>query len=298
MSNKHQENREDFSLLKDALLKDWNIFNVNSSKIYVLIKEICKNKYQENPKLFEEAVGILSLYDKKFKDKFSILKSLTCNEFTYELKHQNRYHLDWFNKEIFEEIIGYASTTFEENHLFYRARIAKNDEEISSKKMGSPPNEKSLNGRLNPRGISYLYLASSEDIAIKEVRARMHDSVTIGSFELLKKIEIIDLTKIDKFSPFLGNALGFDYEKYAVNNEHLRNIAKEFLIPTKRNDSFLTYLPSQYIAEFIKSKGKKGIKYESTMDNKGYNLVIFEEELLECKQVNSYEIVDVHYGRQ
>src|SRR5699024_11833393 len=97
MSNKHQENREDFSLLKDALLKDWNIFNVNSSKIYVLIKEICKNKYQENPKLFEEAVGILSLYDKKFKDKFSILKSLTCNEFTRSEEHtselQSRFDL-------------------------------------------------------------------------------------------------------------------------------------------------------------------------------------------------------------
>src|SRR5699024_7651885 len=203
-----------------------------------IIKEICKNKYQANPVLFEVAVGILSLSVKKFKDNSSILKSLTCNDFTYRLKHQDRYHLDWFNTEIFEEIIGFASTTIEENHLFYRSRIANNDEEISSKKMGSPLNEKSLNARLNPRRISYLYLVSYEDITIKEVRARMHDSVTIGSFELLKKIEIIDLTKIDKFSPFLGNALGFDYEKYAVNNEHLRNIAKEFLIPTKRNDSF------------------------------------------------------------
>lgn len=299
MSEELQENRADFSLLKDALHEDWNIFNIDRSKAYMLIKEICKNKYKENPKHFEEAVGISRMYDEEFKEEFSILKNSTWDAFTNEIRHQNRYHVKLFNEKIFEEIIGYASTSYEQGQLFFRARIStEHDEKYPTNEMGPPPKGKGSTGRINPKGISCLYLGSSEDISIKEVRARMHDSVTIGRFELLKKIEVIDLTKIDKFSPFLGNDLGFDYEKYAVNNEHLRNIAKEFLIPSKRNDPDLAYLPSQYIAEFIKSKGKKGIKYESTMDSKGYNIVVFDAKLLECKETEFLEIVNIHYDKQ
>lgn len=164
--------------------------------------------------------------------------------------------------------------------------------------MGPPPKGISTNGRVNPYGISCLYLASNEDIAIKEIRAGLHDNVTIAKFELLEKIEVIDLTMIDKFSPFLGADLDFDYEKYAINKDHLVHIANEILIPSKRGDSQLNYLPSQYICEFIKSRGRDGVKYQSTMDTTGFNLAVFDETLLACQEVSFHQVTEIYYKWQ
>lgn len=100
---------------------------------------------------------------------------------------------------------------------------------------------------------------------------------------------------IDKFSPFLGGELDFDYEKYAINKEYLSHIANEILIPLKRGDSQLNYLPSQYISDFIKSQGRKGVKYQSTMDTNGYNIAVFDEDLLSCGRIDFKEVTGIRY---
>ncbi len=288
--------RADFSLLKDELHTKWNLFNVDSSKAYELIIGICKGKYEQSPGLFEEAVGIRKMYDTEFKKTHSILKNATWKQFTEGIKHQNRFHIESFNAEVFRKIIGYASTTYEKGHIFYRARLSnERDIPFPTNEMGPPPKGMSTNGRVNPYGISCLYLASNEDIAIKEIRAGLHDNVTIAKFELLEKIEVIDFTMIDKFSPFLGADLDFNYEKYAVNKEHLVHIANEVLLPSKRGDSQLNYLPSQYISDFIKSRGRNGVKYQSTMDKTGFNIAVFDENLLDCREVSFHRVTEIYY---
>lgn len=190
MPEELKEHRADFSLLKDELHARWNLFNVDSSKAYKLIKGLCQAKYEKSQNLFEEAVGIRRMYDEEFKKKFSILKNSTWSQFTDQIKYQNRFHIESFNAAIFSAIIGYASTTYEKGHKFYRARLSNDHNQPFSKKdMGSPPPGKSSNGRLNPYGISCLYLASSENIAIKEIRTGLHDSVSIAEFELLEKLK-------------------------------------------------------------------------------------------------------------
>ena len=118
MPEELREHRADFSLLKDELHSKWNLFNVGSSKAYELIIGICKDKYEHAPSLFEEAVGIRKMYDPEFKENHSILRNSTWSQFTEEIKHRNRFHIESFNAEIFRKLIGYASTTYEKGMFF------------------------------------------------------------------------------------------------------------------------------------------------------------------------------------
>lgn len=53
--------------------------------------------------------------------------------------------------------------------------------------------------------------------------------------------------------------------------------------PMRRFDSELDYIPTQFICEFIKVfTGVDGIKFASSLDSTGGNLVIFNQEVMSC----------------
>ncbi|MFP8782588.1 RES family NAD+ phosphorylase [Planococcus plakortidis] len=284
--------RGQFTLLQEELQSTWNLFNVEGRLIYDLISEICKEKYEKNSGIFDERVGILKLFDAEFKEEYSILKNFDWTQFTEEIKHKNRFHVKSFNTQRFLEIIEAATRSFKKGEIFYRARISNGrDTPFPIDEMGPPPEYLATNGRVNPFGISCLYLANEQDTAIKEIRAGIHDSVTVGEFELLEDLEIVDLTILDSVSPFVAE----DMERYAINKSHLKAIANEITKPLKGTNPNIGYLPSQYISDLIKSAEKKGIKYKSTMDKDFYNLAIFDKSLLECKKVYLKEVESIDY---
>lgn len=85
--------------------------------------------------------------------------------------------------------------------------------------------------------------------------------------------------------------------------EHLNRINKEIGRTLRRSDSVLDYIPTQYIADFIKSisyDGKpeySGIEYNSTINPKGQNLAIFYPELFTCTDVDVWHIKELRYEK-
>ena len=71
--------------------------------------------------------------------------------------------------------------------------------------------------------------------------------------------------------------------------------------PVRHSDSSLDHVPTQYIADFIKSitiNGQQmfqGIKYRSVMHSCGFNLAIFELSLFECTGVRLKQLNEIHY---
>lgn len=110
-----------------------------------------------------------------------------------------------------------------------------------------------------------------------------------------KSIDVIDLANIDRISPFIGIDYGFDFTQYAMNIDHLRMLAQEIAKPL-RNYNTLDYLPTQYISDFIRSKGYDGIEYKSTLRESGVNLAVFNPALYKCTKTNVYDIKTVHYS--
>lgn len=287
--------REKLSQLKYVLFEKWNIFNVGSEKIYNIVKHICSEKYVESPELFDTPVGILESNDNNYLEAHSILKTHEWEDFVREIRTQNRFHTKFINTEALKQLISYIEKPFNKGEILYRARISE-EAGFPIGEMGAPPSEKASAGRVNPIGINYLYLANDHRTTLNEVRAGVYDYVTIGDFELKEDIMIIDFMLLDKVSPFTGNAL-----QLAVNMEHLKKISNEIAKPLRRTDGPLDYLPTQYIADFIKSikydngKSYDGIKYKSTLYEHGYNIAVFDESLFECKNVRVYDVNSIEY---
>lgn len=127
---------------------------------------------------------------------------------------------------------------------------------------------------------------------IHEIRANAFDNVTIGEFQLLRDIKVVNLSGIAQASPFhYDNGL----ERFTVNRKVYQEIALEVAKPLRRSDSPLEYLPTQYIAEFIKSQNYHGVEYASTLREGGFNLSVFDESLFKCINVQTVEVVEIHY---
>lgn len=72
-------------------------------------------------------------------------------------------------------------------------------------------------------------------------------------------------------------------------------IAQEIAKPL-RNDNTLDYLPTQYISDYIRSKGYDGIEYGSTMRKQGFNLAVFDSNLFRCTSTKVYDIQSISYN--
>jgi len=285
-------------MMKDILSHNWRIFNNNNlepDKIHQLITEICSDRYRAQPVLFDNPVGIRQSQDSEYLEENSILKNNRWDDFVTGIKRKNRFHSDFINKDKLYLFLKCAGKTYRQGEVLYRSRICPNQQGFPKEEMGPPPVDKAKGGRVNPIGISILYLSDSRDTTLYEIRAGIYDFVTVGRFELQKNIEVINLASIDHISPFIGVDYGFDYTQYALNMEHLKMIAQEIAKPL-RNDNALDYLPTQYISDYIRSKGYDGIEYISTMCEKGSNLAIFDPSLFECTDTSVCEVKSIFYS--
>lgn len=286
---------EHTDLIKNTLYYNWNVFNLKPDSIYRLLKTICEERYANQPELFDSPVGILQIIDKDYLNKNSILKNYKWSDFVKGIKEDNRFHSNYINKEVFSVFLSRIVKTYKSGEILWRGRICPSEKGFAKKEMGAPPVFKAKGGRVNPPGISLLYLSDSKDTTLYEIRAGVYDYVTVGKFRLKKDIKIIDLTNIDGFSPFTGIDKGFDYTQYALNVEHLKMIAEEIAKPL-RNDNEFDYLPTQYISDFIKSLGYDGIEYKSTMRSSGRNLAVFDPSSFKCMNVEVYDIKSINHS--
>lgn len=175
----------------------------------------------------------------------------------------------------------------------YRARLNLENQGISfrSNEMGSPIEKLTSAGRANPQGIPYLYLSKSLDTTLYETRATFLDNISIGVFRVLEtsRIELVDFT--GKQSPFnnMGDILNFTKGKLIRNV-----ISRELSKPLRRYDSELEYIPTQFICEFIRYiTGADGIQFFSSLVENGENVVLFNQEKINCTEVELHQITKV-----
>ena len=278
--------------LKVALRDDWNIFNGGSELIQTLVKKLCESTFSENDDIFSRNVIISQLMDSDFLREFGVVRGHSWDEFSNSIKYINRFHSGMFNADAFASFLSIIAKIYPIGSTFYRARISAKKEGLEADKMGAAPKEKRSAGRINPEGIGILYLSSDSKTVVNEVRANAFDYVTIGKFQSLRNIKLVNLSGIARTSPFLyGNGL----EQFAANRKVIQEIAFEVAKPLRRSDSPLEYLPTQYITEFIKSQNYDGVEYASTLREGGFNIAVFDEKLFDCVEVQTVEVSEILY---
>ncbi len=218
-----------------------------------------------------------------------------CNS----LKYCNRFFVDKEIHDFFDKIIENNTRIIPRNNILYRARINKEGDStpFRDKDIGLPPRNILSLGRVNPYGINYLYLAIDIETAISEVRPKINDYVTVGSFKVKRNINVVELSTVACCTIRKGN---IPTAKEILN--FMSCLSIEFRKPI---DSLkeLEYLPMQYFTEYCKFKGIDGVKFLSSVMsnsideefNKHFNITLFDDTNVEYVDSEVYEIDKIKY---
>ena len=282
------EEGSDSETLFQVLTNDWHIFSNHLESTRELIDAFCSTIFGSDEKNHNTKVHL----PVEYLENYGVFSGHTWDEFSLLIKEKNRFCNSYFRADQFISFLSYSVRKYSRGTILYRARIWDTDQGYDICEMGSPPPGKRRSGRVNPEGISVLYLTTDEKTALNEVRATAFDYVSVGNFRLKKDINVINIAGLNDISPVLYTS---GLESLAANTKIFGDIAREIAKPLRRNDSPLEYLPTQYITEFIKSKGYSGVEYTSAMGTGGTNLAVFDESLLECIDVHNVEIHKIDY---
>lgn len=147
-----------------------------------------------------------------------------------------------------------------------------------------PIPEKVADGRVNPRGIAHLYLSTDQNTACAEVRPWLGSYVSLGQFQTKCDLRIIYCTSDEKkWLPFKSfNAVDFEnpiispWEPDDYESVVWGDIGYGMSKPVAREDSSLSYVPTQIIAESLRQHGADGIAYRSLLVKGGINIALFD----------------------
>lgn len=233
--------------------------------------------------------------------------------FAHKVKQVNRYFHDKDTQNFFDVLLETAEERVKiipKNQRFFRAQLGSDknpsfdaaDHVIDynaipfTKERMKPDPYKTLDGRINPRGMAFLYLATNETTAISEVRPWIGTDVTVAQFETVKDIKVVDCSN-GEINPLYITVCDMDklYTlKEPTPQEAIeivwRWIDMAFSEPVDRNDSIVDYVPTQIIAELLKTNGYGGIKYRSLFNN-GKNLALFD--INSARQFDDGKVIQV-----
>ena len=169
------------------------------------------------------------------------------------------------NKPLFNEL----EQIFKQNKRFWG---------YNQKESDAPPKEKSASGRANPKNISYLYIAGDVKTAILEVRPILNQEVSVATIKITKDLKLFDFcyTDVD--------------ENEKGKNLDLNVISAAFSKPNFGGED--NYYATQYVCEFIREMGFDGIRFYSSLNPEGQNIVLFDTEIDPVTKVKSYRIVN------
>lgn len=229
--------------------------------------------------------------------------------FQRAVKGKNRY----FRDEDTEQFLKTVLSTNENRKLdlpkeryLWRAQLGhgwqpmhQDDEYVADIPAPFPPNRmkplihETAEGRANPKGIPYLYLATTKETAMAEVRPWLGSKISVGQFRTEKNMVLINCSVNHK------GLLLYLEEPDAEEKEQAvwADIDKAFSEPITVNDRIADYVPTQIIAEFFKNEGFDGIFYKSML-GEGYNAALFEIDSATLVNCNLFEANSLSFDFQ
>lgn len=162
-----------------------------------------------------------------------------------------------------------------------------------------PKKQFAFEGRANPNGLVVLYLASTPETAVTEVRPWIGELISIGWFSVNRDLKIANLAKGHDKSSFLQLTLDEMVGKSKVSLEKSNectwiDIDNAFSRPTTKTDTGAEYVPTQILSAAAKNEGFDGIFYKSSFGgDKGYNIALFNMHDATLTACNAFGIDDI-----
>lgn len=221
---------------------------------------------------------------------------------------KNRYILDDESKEFLNNLLETSESRIRnitKGSILWRAQnghswepIHHGDELVDQIPCPFPPErmkplkESASEGRANPKGIPCLYVATTKETAMAEIRPWLGAIVSVGQFKVGRDLKIVD------FSVEHGNNNFNLYFKEPTDEEKLKavwcDIDNAFSEPIQVSDSKSEYAPTQIIGEFMKNKGYDGVAYKSSLSD-GHNIALFDLDSAKLLNCSAYETKKVQF---
>lgn len=205
----------------------------------------------------------------------------------------------------------------QEDTILWRAQIGidyhierdTSGEEVTEEPIGLSPDRMKPDagltgeGRANSSGIPVLYLASTKQTAISEVRPWVGSEVSAAQFRITRQLKAIDLTQghgKPSWSVLTLNQMWGTEEVSAEDKARAvwNDIDNAFSRPVTLSDELENYVPTRILAELFQEAGYDAIVYRSQFGQEGqagYNVAVFSLEdavILNCApyRVESVEV--------
>lgn len=228
--------------------------------------------------------------------KDNIYVSNKLKEFIDEIQCHNRNPIDNSVLKMLEDIDTNPERIISPGGKFlYRSRVIHAKDKLQKKypffgfdEKGSfiPPPDCTRDMRANYRYIPYLYCATSPYLSIVEVRPRLGAKVSVARIKAKEELRLFDFSmqnRPKKMNNTKENLLGALSQLYSK--------------PVTEDDDTLDYIPTQYIAEFVKEKKYDGIVFRSSQyyDEDNVNVVIFNYNKCEVTGSAVYKVEQNSY---
>ena len=141
------------------------------------------------------------------------------------------------------------------------------------------PSHAATAGRMNARGISVFYGATDPKVALAEVRPPVGSFVVVGRFEIIKPLQLLDLTALSAVH-IEGSIFDPNYASRLAKAKFLRSLTTRISRPVMPDDEAMDYLPTQAVADFLATRSDEpldGIIFPSVQTGAGLNVVLFHK---------------------
>jgi hypothetical protein len=146
-------------------------------------------------------------------------------------------------------------------------------------------------GRANPKGLPYLYVADDRDTAMAEVRPWVGAYISVAQLRMIRDTKIIVCSKPrQKHSLHLTDPPETEWDRLVWED-----IDDAFSTPISVTDRTADYVPTQVLAEFFRTNGYDGIAYKSSL-GEGHNIAFFDTSIAEVINCQLCEAKSVKFG--
>lgn len=187
--------------------------------------------------------------------------------------------------------------------LFWRAQIGHDwrrmnddtDDEIPCAHLQGrmkPLIGRASDGRANARGIPSLYLATTKEAAMSEVRPWIGSLVSCGQFCTNRSLIVVDCARLQNKHPLffqVGKGM-FEPDPLERTQAVWAHIDRAFAEPTTRTDDVADYAPTQLLAELFKRAGADGVVYKSNFGEGGFNISLFDPSAADLVNCGLFEV--------
>jgi hypothetical protein len=159
-----------------------------------------------------------------------------------------------------------------------------------------PLRDAAREGRVNPKGIPYLYLADDADTAMAEMRPWIGEHGSLAEFKIRDRLQIMCLPEPKsnlKLRLFLLLNPLRQLSAAECESAVWGEISYAFSEPVSPEDHKADYAPTQILAEAFRNiAGCHGVRYKSRL-GKGYSFALFDLDSADLMNCELFETEDV-----